>query len=110
MTIFLPHIVVVVLKYNLFFRKILLISESDNKVTSEKYIKNEFLGNKEDMLIWPFMITRIFTFVSKIFWYIKPSSSIVKLSRLIIVTITTSSSQLNTKLGQDEGICGNFTR
>ena len=72
--------------------------------------KNECLGNKEDLLIWSFMMTRILSFVSKYFWYIKSSSSIVKLSRLIIVTITTSSSQLYTKLGQDEGICGNFTR
>ena len=72
--------------------------------------KNECLGNKEDLLIWSFMMTRILSFVSKYFWYIKSSSSIVKLSRLIIVTITTSYSQLTTKLGQDEGICGNFTR
>ena len=76
----------------LFFLFNFFKSTQDNKMKRRKIwrVKIEHLGHKEDLLILPFMKMLRVIFVSMDFWYINSSICAIRLSRLEIVSTTTS--------------------
>ena len=76
----------------LFFLFNFLKSTQENKEKRRKIlqVKIEHLGYKDDLLILPFMKMQRVIFVSMDLWYINSSICGIRLSRLEIVSTTTS--------------------